>query len=389
MKFAVVVVGYNRPFGLKRLILSLKEADYLSDKVDLVISIDKGKKQQEIIDICEKIKWDFGEKHIRIFNENLGLRKHIIKCGDLTNLYDAVVVLEDDITVSKYFYNYAKQAIERYRNNEKIAGISLYKHGIHPKSFRPFEPVNNGYDVFFMQYAQSWGQCWTREMWRKFRDWYKININYVPDDKTPDYVSKWNKQSWLKYYIKYTINSDRYFVYPYVSLSTNHSDVGEHCNYSNNDFQVPLQEGKIIYRFPDVDQGIKYDAFFERIGIEDIIFPELKGKKMLDLYGLRVSYEDSKYVISTNNLPYDIVMEIALKYRPHEVNCYNPVQGKGLYIYDLSSGIHKQKNKVDDNIITKYDVKAIPISKLFYFSSTELLKMYNKKIKRLFNYKKN
>ena len=88
-------------------------------------------------------------------------------------------------------------------------------------------------------------------------------------------------------------------------------------------------------------------------------------------------------------LPYDIVMEIALKYRPHEVNCYNPVQGKGLYIYDLSSGIHKQKNKVDDNIITKYDVKAIPISKLFYFSSTELLKMYNKKIKRLFNYKKN
>ena len=44
MKFAVVVVGYNRPFGLKRLILSLKEADYLSDKVDLVISIDKGKK---------------------------------------------------------------------------------------------------------------------------------------------------------------------------------------------------------------------------------------------------------------------------------------------------------------------------------------------------------
>ena len=105
MKFAVVVVGYNRPFGLKRLTLSLKEADYLSDKVDLVISIDKGKKQQEIIDICEKIKWDFGEKHIRIFNENLGLRKHIIKCGDLTNLYDAVVVLEDDITVSKYFYN--------------------------------------------------------------------------------------------------------------------------------------------------------------------------------------------------------------------------------------------------------------------------------------------
>ena len=128
MKFAIVVVGYNRPFGLKRLILSLKEADYLSDKVDLVISIDKGKKQQEIIDICEKIKWDFGEKHIRSFNENLGLRKHIIKCGDLTNLYDAVVVLEDDITVSKYFYNYVKQAIERYKNNEKIAGISLYKH---------------------------------------------------------------------------------------------------------------------------------------------------------------------------------------------------------------------------------------------------------------------
>ena len=35
------------------------------------------------------------------------------------------------------------------------------------------------------------------------------------------------------------------------------------------------------YRFPSFEQAVKYDVFFERVGIEDKVFPELKGKKLL------------------------------------------------------------------------------------------------------------
>ncbi|MFQ8706075.1 MAG: hypothetical protein ACLR9T_08425 [Thomasclavelia sp.] len=381
MKFGVIAVGYSRPLAMKRLLTSLLEADYLGDKVDLIVSIDKGEKQNEIVTISKNINWPYGEKIIRAFDTNLGLRNHIIKCGDLTSDYDAVIVLEDDITVSRYFYNYAKQAVYRYSDNKKIAGISLYKHLTHPKMLRPFEPSNNGFDTFFMQYAQSWGQCWTKAMWDGFKNWYINNPEIMVDSKTPAYIVNWNAQSWLKYYIKYTIEKNMFYVYPYVSLTTNHSDVGEHCNLSNNDFQVPLQEGNILYRFPNLDEGIKYDAFFERMDIDKEIFCEIEGSKLIDLYGSRSDYSGYEYLISTKNLPYQIVKKIELKYRPHEKNCFSPSTGEGIYIYNLSK---KDKyNKQSLFSIVRYDVKAIPPKQLLCCGLNELIENYKLRINNI------
>ena len=152
MNIAIITVGYNRPDSMQQLLNTVVNADYENDKVDLIISI------------AENIKWSYGEKKIRAFSERQGLRNHIIQCGDMTEYYDAVVVLEDDLMVSKYYYTYVKQALAFYCDDCKIAGISLYKHQTHPGVYRPFEPVNNGYDVYMQQFAMSWGQCWSNTM---------------------------------------------------------------------------------------------------------------------------------------------------------------------------------------------------------------------------------
>ena len=99
---------------------SLLRADYAGDQVDLVVSLDKGQRQQEIISVAEKIEWSHGEKIIRAFPERQGLRAHIIQCGDLTEKYDAVVVLEDDLMVAPHFYSYVKQTIARYSIDDHI-----------------------------------------------------------------------------------------------------------------------------------------------------------------------------------------------------------------------------------------------------------------------------
>ena len=57
----------------------------------------------------------------------------------------------------------------------------------------------------------------------------------------PKYITQWNTQSWLKYFMRYIVETNKYFVYPYFSLTTNVSEVGEHCKIPNNDFQVSLQ----------------------------------------------------------------------------------------------------------------------------------------------------
>ena len=358
-KTAIVAVGYNRPDSIEQLLHSLLRADYAGDQVDLVVSLDKGQRQQEIVSAAEKIEWPHGEKIIRAFSERQGLRAHIIQCGDLTNKYDAVVVLEDDLMVAPHFYSYVKQAIGRYADDPHIAGISLYKHQTHPGVNRPFEPAHNGFDVYMQQFAMSWGQCWTKAMWRKFRAWYNENEgkDLSEGNILPSYISHWNKQSWLKYYMRYIVENDKYFIYPYFSLTTNASDAGEHCRIPNNDFQVSMQEGDMEYRFPSFEQAVKYDVFFERVGIEDKVFPEMEGKKLLDLYGNRLNYEGADYLISTKALPYRVVKKAQLRYRPVEMNCLMPSDGEGIYVYDLKKTATAPTANID--IVTRYDVRSL------------------------------
>ncbi|MDO5151714.1 MAG: hypothetical protein Q4D76_20390 [Oscillospiraceae bacterium] len=364
MKFAIVAVGYNRPESMKTLLGSLVQAEYENDPVDLIISIDRGEKQKEIVFIAEQTDWKHGEKIIRAFSERQGLRKHILQCGDLSEKYDAVVVLEDDLLVSEYFYSYTKQAVEFYKNDEHIAGISLYKHVFHPGVCRPFEPDHNGYDAFMMQFAQSWGQCWTKKMWIGFKEWYVLHENSDLSEGSllPSYIANWNSHSWLKYFMRYIVETDKYFVYPMISLSTNASDAGQHCQIPNNDYQVPLLNGSMEFRLPRFEDAVKYDVFFERIGLEDIIFRKYKGKKVLDLYGNREFYGDADYVVSTRELPYKKVEHIGLIYRPIEQNCISPQRGEGMYLYDVHQKC--RASKVNTNLITRYDIKGLHWKKL-------------------------
>lgn len=358
-KIAIITVNYNRPDSSMRLLDSLSRAFYDEDKVDLIISVDKGKNQKIIIDCAERYKWNNGEKIIKKYDRKQGLRAHILQCGDYTQIYDAVIVLEDDIVVAENFYRYAKQMINYYEEDDRIAGISLYSFQVIQRAGRFFAPINNGYDVFLMQVAQSWGQCWTKEMWKGFMKWYNNNNEDVLlDEKIPYYITTWNNQSWLKYYNRYIIEMQKFFVYPYISLSTNNSEEGEHRNYIINDYQVPMLSGKMEYRIPHFDEAVKYDPFFERIGIESSIFKDIKGKKLLDLNGSRILYGDADILISTNILPYEIIKKIALKYRPIENNCLFPVEGEGIYLYNL----HKKtrgKAKNQEYNVARYEVRAI------------------------------
>ena len=45
MGVAIVAVGYNRPDSMENLLKSIVNAEYESDNVDLIISIDKGERQ--------------------------------------------------------------------------------------------------------------------------------------------------------------------------------------------------------------------------------------------------------------------------------------------------------------------------------------------------------
>lgn len=146
-KIPVVIVAYNRPAPLKRLLDSVTKGVY-SGQVKLIISIDGGD-NSDVLSIAENFRWVHGEKEIIHHKTNIGLRNHILSLGDLTLKYDGIILIEDDLYVSPYFYEYAIEAMEFYNEDNIIAGISLYSHRYNETARLPFTPLSDDSDVFF------------------------------------------------------------------------------------------------------------------------------------------------------------------------------------------------------------------------------------------------
>lgn len=101
-KIGILTIGYNRANNLLRLLNSINAATFPTDDVDLLISIDNSG-TKDVENAANSFKWLHGRKKIYTYPERLGLRKHILKCGDFLDFYDALVVLEDDLVVAPSF----------------------------------------------------------------------------------------------------------------------------------------------------------------------------------------------------------------------------------------------------------------------------------------------
>ncbi|SVB80207.1 uncharacterized protein METZ01_LOCUS233061, partial [marine metagenome] len=175
MDLAIVVAGYSRLDSVIRITSSILASSYSKDNITLYYSLDYSKHQDSILKYLDTVTWRYGDVEVIVHPSRLGLREHILKCGDLSQNHDAIILLEDDLYVSKDFYNYATQSLNFYKDETRVAGIALYAAQfieIHEMSFMP---LKYKWDSYFMQIPCSWGQVWTKEQWNRFRDWYNQN----------------------------------------------------------------------------------------------------------------------------------------------------------------------------------------------------------------------
>ena len=340
IKPAVVAVAYDRPAALARLLGSLSRAIVPPD-VDLVISIDGGG-DGAVVEAAEEFDWRFGEKTIRRHSANLGLKKHIISCGDLTEKYGSIILLEDDLYVSPYFYSYTTTAQNFYSDQPKVAGVSLYSHQFNESARLPFVPVDDDSDVYFMQIAASCGQSWTWQQWAPFRRWFTSeNDERFDQPGIPRNVRAWAAHSsWKKYFIKYLVERGMYFVYPRVGLTTNFGDTGTNYGYRTTNYQSPVLAYKRSFRFSNfADSPAKYDAWCE-IAPETLSAANSKLENMqfcVDLFGDKDPSEIDEPFILTRRPCGHPIAAFGFEMKPPEANVLFDVPGVELGLYRTAS----------------------------------------------------
>ena len=381
-KVAIVVVGYDRLLSIKRLLSSLEKAVYPSDDVPLVISIDASG-NQELYDYAESYKWFHGDKYTIIRKERMGLKNHIFACGDLTQYFEAIILLEDDLYVSPYFYEYVLSTVDYYSHEPAAACIGLYSYTSNIYAALPFMPFQTEYDVYGIQATITWGECWNRRMWHDFKEW--LNHNDEIDWKAldiPDNVKNF-KRAWSKFFTAYLSVTDRYVIAPYKSYTTNFSEAGEHRNSQDSCVQVPYVRRREELKYGPIDKIVKYDSFFNPVGM-DAYLSLPKEDLFVDLYSLRPNNRNCRYLLTTDILPYKCLRSFALVEKPIEANIVDNIPGVGIYLYDLSERDTKGSRDINTLQSIEYRLQMFRPQLLKKYLLNFIMNHLKNKFKRLF-----
>lgn len=327
----IIVVTYNRPDSLRRLLGSLASARY-PGPVRLVISIDGGGDEQTVA-VSNEFLWSHGEKEVIKHPKNLGLKAHILSCAAKTSSCDGVIILEDDLFVSPFFYDFTIKAAEFYKTDRRIAGISLYSHCYNETAQFPFIPGLDGSDIFFMQYASSWGQFWSRNQWEDFVTWESAvhSENII----LPHNIALWPESSWKKSFIRYLVATSRFFVYPRQSLTTNFNETGQHQVHKEYFLQRPLLQAQKEFSFRKLDDSLAvYDSYNE------ILAACLKRQNPLltginfetDLYGMKEPGGLTAEYVLTSGKGKGAVMSFGRELKPMEANIIFNIPGNHFHM---------------------------------------------------------
>jgi hypothetical protein len=160
MNAPVLVLGYNRPKHLRRALLALS-SNTDSKFTDFYISIDGPRNSSEeiLIDECQKIaSLDYGFKSKKyLFSEsNMGLAKTVItKVSNILENHGSIIVVEDDLVVSKHFLRYMNLGLQKYQLEKRVASIHGYQYPIGIKTK----------ECVFLRGADCWGWATWKDRW--------------------------------------------------------------------------------------------------------------------------------------------------------------------------------------------------------------------------------
>lgn len=308
----IILFVYNRLEHTQKTVEALK-SNTLASQSELFIYSDGAKNEENIAkvnQIREYIKTIDGFKKVTIIEapENKGLSKSItFGVTQAVNDFEKVIVIEDDIVTSKYFLQFMNDALEEYKDDDKVGTVSGYLY--------PFGDVDSN---FFLQQ----GSCWGWGTWKRSWDLYEFNGQKLLDelnskgmaykfdyDENGTFISMLEDEiagknsSWdIKLYATMFVNEKLHY-FPQHSLAINigFDNTGTHCGewdfYDTILYNEPIE----VKRQP-IEESLKNRQLMvnylrgPKSFINKFIIGKTKyrNKRTINFLGLKFSYQKAK-----------------------------------------------------------------------------------------------
>jgi hypothetical protein len=268
----IALFVYNRPQHTERTIKFLKQNELAAESRLFIFSDGAKTKQDEdkVKEVRELLKRTDGFKSIEIIEskENLGLANSIIAgVSRLTTAYQQVIVFEDDLISSPYTLTYFNEALNIYREENKVMHIGAYMYPLKNEDLP---------DSFFYRAATSWGWATWERAWQNFEP----NINTLMEqfdakkknefaiDNTMNFwkqmkdFKRGKNNSWAIRWYASIFLKDGLTLNPSQSLVNNIGHDGTGVHSGMNDIYNVIINPKPIVKFPKLiaEDKVAYEA---------------------------------------------------------------------------------------------------------------------------------
>lgn len=165
MESPILYIVFNRPEVTEITFQKIKEIK--PKKLYIVIDAARTDKKDEYI-LVERVKNIVSQKNVNwncdlkylVREENYGCKKNITTAISwVLEKEDRLIILEDDIVITKAFIEFANEMLEKYKNTENVAMISA-------NNYTPLKSLKS--DYLFSNYGHIWGWATWKRVWSKF-----------------------------------------------------------------------------------------------------------------------------------------------------------------------------------------------------------------------------
>lgn len=178
MNAPILLFVYNRPEHLKRTVEALKK-NVLASESELYIYSDAPRTEEDNNNVAQVRKYirtitGFRNIHITEREHNWGLAKSIIEgVSSQIAIHGKVIVLEDDLITAPYFLKFMNDALEMYKDDEKVGHIQGCD----------FTQDTSLPDTFFIKWTGSWGWATWERAWKHFNPDGKALLRQLEERK--------------------------------------------------------------------------------------------------------------------------------------------------------------------------------------------------------------